>query len=306
MRKTLFFRIVLEVTAKYNYFKQKCNAAGQIDFSALHKCVVAIKMLAYGGPADLLDDHLKMRESTVLKTMKEFAFTMISAYGNEYLRSPRSNELEHILQQNKARGFLRMIGSINCMHWEWSTCPTGWAGMYKGQKGNPTEDLMIWHANFGLPGSHNDITILYHSNVFDDLANEREPPVEFHVNGNIYSLGYYLADGIYPEWATLVKTISGPVSNKQKVFTAQQESCRKDVERAFGVLQAKWKIIHRPTRLWHQQTLNTIMRACVILHNMIVEDERGVQLPNMTHQNGPELQTHLLTRIETFPGLSNF
>jgi hypothetical protein len=50
------------------------------------------------------------------------------------------------------------------------------------------------------------------------------------VNGNIYSLGYYLADEIYLEWATLVKTISGSVSNKQKVFTAQQEACRKDVE----------------------------------------------------------------------------
>jgi hypothetical protein len=156
-------------------------------------------MLEYGGPTDLLDDHLKMGESAILKTMKEFASTIISVYGNEYLRSPESNEVEHILQLNKARGFPGVIGSIDCIHWEWSTCPTGWAGMYKGYKGKPTiileamaiEDLRILHANFGLPGSHNDITILYHSNVFDDLANGRAPSVEFHVNDNIYSLGYY-------------------------------------------------------------------------------------------------------------------
>jgi hypothetical protein len=56
-------------------------------------------------------------------------------------------------------------------------------------------------------------------------------------------MGYYLADKIYPNWATLVKTISAPVSLKHQVFVGTQESCRKDVERAFGVLQAKFKII---------------------------------------------------------------
>jgi hypothetical protein len=55
-----------------------------------------------------------------------------------------------------------------------------------------TEDLRISHANFSLTGSHNDITVLHHSNVFNNLGNGRA--VEFHVNDNIYSLGYYLAD----------------------------------------------------------------------------------------------------------------
>jgi hypothetical protein len=94
-------------------------------------------MLAYGGSTDSLDDHLKMGESTVLETVKEFACTMINVYGNEYLRPPRIDEIEHILQQ-KVRGFPGMIGSINCMYWEWLTCPTDWAGMYKGHKGKLT------------------------------------------------------------------------------------------------------------------------------------------------------------------------
>jgi hypothetical protein len=123
--KTLFFWIMEEVTAKNNYFKQKCKVVGQIGFSALHKCVVAMKMLAYGGSTNSLDDHLKIGESTVLETMKEI------------------DEIEHILQHNKARGFSGMIGSIDCMHWEWYTCPTGWASMYKGYKGKPTMILEV-------------------------------------------------------------------------------------------------------------------------------------------------------------------
>ena len=175
--------------------------------------------------------------------------TVIEVFGKEFLRPPRSEEIEHILSINLARGFPGMIGSIDCMHWEWSNCPTSWQGMYRGHKCKPTlileavatEDLRIWHAYFGLPGSHNDINVLHRSNVFDDLANGRAPSVEFHVNDNIYSLGYYLADGIYPDWATLVKSIPLPVSNKQKVFLEQQETTS-HVERMWRELLVSYRL----------------------------------------------------------------
>ena len=286
MSKSLFLRIVNDLTARNKYFKQKRNAAWKQGFHPIHKCLVAMRMLAYGGPADALDDTYKMAESTVLETLMEFVTTVIDVYGGEYLRPPNPRELEVILRHNEARGFPGMIGSIDCMHWEWENCPTGWSGMCKGHKGKPTlileavatQDLRIWHAFFGLPGSHNDINVLHRSPVFDDLANGRTPEIEFWVNGNPYTMGYYLADGIYPDWATLVKSVSAPASMKHRVFAAAQEACRKDVERAFGVLQAKFKIIHNPARLWKQRDLNAIMLACVILHNMVIEDERNMYL----------------------------
>ena len=53
-----------------------------------------------------------------------------------------------------------------------------------------------------------------------------------------------------------------------------QESYRKDVERAFGVLQGRFAIIKQPARLWMKEDLRSIMLCCIILHNMIVEDDR--------------------------------
>jgi hypothetical protein len=63
------------------------------------------------------------------------------------------------------------------------------------------------------------------------------------INGHAYNKCYYLADDIYHEWSTLVKTICGPIEEKNKRFVKQQEACRKDVEQSFGVLQSRWAIV---------------------------------------------------------------
>ena len=97
-------------------------------------------------------------------------------------------------------------------------------------------DLWKWHAFFRLPGSHNDINILERSFVFSELEG-RAPPVNYSINCNDYSMGYYLADGIYPSWATFIKTIPAPQDRKRQYFASAQEAARKDVKCAFGVLQ---------------------------------------------------------------------
>lgn len=71
-------------------------------------------------------------------------------------------------------------------------------------------ELWIWHAFFGLPGSRNDINVLDRSPLFKEYTHGHAPDVNFTVNGNAYDMGYYLADGIYPTYATFVKTISAP------------------------------------------------------------------------------------------------
>ena len=70
-----------------------------------------------------------------------------------------------------------------------------------------------------------------------------------------------------------MKSINSPQLEKHKVYARQQEAKRKDVERAFGVLQARFNIVRHPARFWSMKILRKIMTTCVILHNMIVEDE---------------------------------
>jgi hypothetical protein len=96
------------------------------------------------------------------------------------------------------------------------------------------------------------------------------------VNGTEYNMGYYLTDGIYPSWATLVSGISSPQSNKHKYFTMKLAEYRKDVKRAFGVLQAKYAIVKRPSRQWNPMDLKFIVDCVVVLHNMGIHYERDM------------------------------
>ena len=73
-----------------------------------------------------------------------------------------------------------------------------------------------------------------------------------------------------------------------------QSAYRKDIERAFGVLQARYHIVKQPARAWHPDTMQKIMECCIILHNMMVEDERGLRRPRV-HDYGQGTQLELLS-----------
>ena len=246
-------------------------------------------MLAYGVAADACDEYVRIGADTALKCLHKFTDGIINSFGNEYLRRPTVEDIQRLLSVGESRGFPGMLGSIDCMHWRWKNCPAELKGMYaRGDHDGPTiileavasYDTWIWHAFFGTPGTANDINVLARSPVFDDVLRGQAPNVNFMVNGHEYTTGYYLADGIYPPWATFIPSIRLPQGEKAKLFAQQQERWRKDVERAFGALQSRFKAIRDPALSWNPNKIAKIMKTCIIIHNMIVEDERGDYRPS--------------------------
>ncbi|CAL2237628.1 unnamed protein product [Prunus armeniaca] len=100
--------------------------------------------------------------------------------------------------------------------------------------------------------------------------------LRFQKNNSIDMKGLFfpdLARWDLPRWATLLKAISSLDYPKKRFVAQMQEAYRKDVKRAFGILQARWAIVWGPTLMWCKDNLHSIMMMCIILHNMIVEDE---------------------------------
>ncbi|XP_015937624.1 uncharacterized protein LOC107463355 [Arachis duranensis] len=246
----MFLQIADALSNVYPYFQQRVDATGRRGLSPLQKYTAAIRMLAYGVGADAVDDYVRIGESTTIEYLKKFVEGVILVFEDEYLQKSKPNDVQRLLQMAEGRDFPNMLGSIDCMHWQWKNCPKAWKGMYmSGYRGVATivlevvasSDLWIWHAFFGVSGSNNDNNVLDRSPVFDDILNDRAPE---------------------------------PQGEKRKLFAQYQEGQRKDVERTFGVLQARFAIIRGPTHFWKKKKLANIMGAYIILHKMIVEDER--------------------------------
>ena len=203
MRRHLF-KHIKEAVKNHddNYFRKRCDATGKVGLSALQKCVASMRILAYGVPADAVDEYVRIGESTARQALHHFCRAVIDVFGEYYLQAPKADDVARFLQEGESRGFPGMLGSIDCMHWK--NCPTSWKGQFTGRGKHPTmileavalHDLWIWHAYFGMPGSNNDINVLHRSPVFSSYLRGRSTPVSFAVNGRTYNMGYYLADGI--------------------------------------------------------------------------------------------------------------
>nr|XP_051190786.1 uncharacterized protein LOC127304120 [Lolium perenne] len=168
--------------------------------------------------ADIFDEYLRMGESTCFESMYRFYRAVIAVFGKHSYREPTVGDTRRLLSINESRGFLGMIGSIDCMHREWKKYPFGCQGQYNS------------HAE----GCIVILEVVISQDVWIWLMQGKASRVSYEINGNEYNKTYYLADGIYPEWATLVKPVRNPNTEKAKM----QDACKKDVEREFGVLQA--------------------------------------------------------------------
>ncbi|XP_071688548.1 uncharacterized protein [Rutidosis leptorrhynchoides] len=149
-------------------------------------------------------------------------------YVDEYLRKPTSSDIARLYSAHEEKhGFKGMLRSIDCMHWKWKICQNAWKG---------------------AAGANNNVNVLNQSPLFDDIKNGNAPFAPFTVNENEYTNGYYLTDGIYPYWSTLMKAYSTPTDEPLAKFKRFQESARKDVERTFGILQGRFHILQMAGR----------------------------------------------------------
>ncbi|XP_062118360.1 uncharacterized protein LOC133831976 [Humulus lupulus] len=225
---------LITMNANNNICMRK-DGMGKLGLSSLQRIIAMFQMLAYSVPADVVDEYIKIGESTTIESFKRICRVIVEVFAEQYLRSSNTNDVSKLLHVGKQLGFSGMLGSLDCMHWKWKNCPTTWARQYASRSGHLTiifevvDDygIWIWHANFGLPSSNNDINVLEASHLFSNLSSSIAPRDHYVIQGKEYNTDYYLADGIYMKWSTLVQTIHDPRGTKNKYFSMKQESCRK-------------------------------------------------------------------------------
>jgi hypothetical protein len=89
-----------------------------------------MRMLAYGVHGDAKDEYMCMSESTTQEPMKRFNMVMVEKIGPHLFR-PNEDETARIMVQNEPSEIHGMLGSVDCIHWSWKTCPFYLASIVK-------------------------------------------------------------------------------------------------------------------------------------------------------------------------------
>ena len=157
-----------------------------------------------------------------------------------------------------------------------------------------------------MPGSLNDINVLDRSPIFAAFAEGHTAPVNYTINGHEYTMGYYLADKIYPNWSTFVKTIPRPLGAKRNILQASKSLQERMWSGHLGCSNLVLQLYVDLFNTGMKKRLTYIMKACIIMHNMIIEDEGAVKLGfdhehevnsfiSVSHGEIPELHDFLQT-----------
>jgi hypothetical protein len=104
----------------------------------------------------------------------------------------------------------------------------------------------------------------------------RDIDFEFQINGEPFTELYWLADGIYPETARFATALDEPSVPLLTDYKTWQESSRKLIERAFGVLQTKFQCLVRPVLMHNRDDISNMVVSCIMMHNMMVEHRRSL------------------------------
>ncbi|XP_030923377.1 uncharacterized protein LOC115950296 [Quercus lobata] len=101
MKCFLFLRIQSKVEAHDSYFVQKRNSANKLGLSLLQKITAVLRMLVYGVSGDLIDEYVRIGETTALESLKKFVTAVIDVFFEEYLKKPNNEDIAKLLAHGK-------------------------------------------------------------------------------------------------------------------------------------------------------------------------------------------------------------
>jgi Plant transposon protein len=279
-------RLIQICGSTHSFFTHSVNkVTGDPNIYPEAKVLMALKLLGYGVSPSAFMDYFQMSEKTGRYCLRIFCRVVAHhpSLRQNYLRAMSKSDAMVVSNMHFHEfGVRGCIGALDCMHVWWKNCPVAWKGQYEGKDGSPSIVLeavadystRIWHNRFGFPGTLNDINVWDQSSLlrsFLDGTFKNNIDFPFRIADKTFNKVWVLTDGIYPELVRFVKSLKVPVGKAQSLFTKWQESCRKCVERAFGILRRKFQILSRPIELWHEEDIRNVIDTCIILHNMMVE-----------------------------------
>jgi hypothetical protein len=255
-----------------------------------------LRRLRTGLGSDQFDDQVGFGKSTLANKFVAVILAGLNTLAPTHL--PQLDVVRHKLELelNEEAGWPGCFGSYDAMHCKWNA-PKRVQALARGrhQSSNLLVAAVAHHDLYVAalhlePGSMNDLNARDTDPLQEAITFRGFGQEEFTVPGEDEPFGqqYVLGDGIFAGETWIVGPVGDPVTEREKTFTRDHESKRKDVERLFGVVQGRFKMVRSGNRIETADfnAARDVVRFCFMLHNMIVKlvgdgeelDEGGVAL----------------------------
>ena len=200
---------------------------------------------------------------------------------DDHVKQPTGARLETIKKAFAAKGFVNCMGAIDGSHVKIQT-PTYLENnedYYCVRKGCNTVQMqavcdhegVFWDTVVGRPGCVHDARVLSNSDIYRNHDNIMiGGPKVLSTGQNI--MPYILGDSGYSNTPWLVTVFPGhdqALPREKRRFNFAHASARNVIERSFGRMKGRWRILL--TKVRHKvELVPAIMMCCIILHNWLI------------------------------------
>jgi hypothetical protein len=246
---------------------------------------LACFLLRIGGnlPVAKIRRRLGMSESSVTQSVRRVALAIQNRLGH-VVSMPRNGTTRKTavkaMFETAEYGLRDAVGIVDCTHIP-CTVPVaerraGNIAAYLDRKGRPTLTFQaittpeasprFLSLSGGVPGSAYDTRILQDSIVYKHLGEFLEGD-EFLMGDCGYTLRPFMMRG----WANTELKADDPLSKDRRSFNRFYSSVRISVERAFGILKARFRALSQNITMRNENDYRACVMACCILHNLCAE-----------------------------------
>ena len=194
------------------------------------------------------------------------------------------DDVAKLAAQYEKRGFPGAIGSVDGVQIAWEACPFAWKRHCTGKEKVPTlgfnvtvdHDCRFQHVSPIMAGRYNDLTKSRYDDYITLLRSGKFADYKYTLRTKDGTLitrcgPYLICDNGYHAWVQLMQGSKHTAQHHLVLWSTNLESCRKDVERAFGQLKKRFRVLKVPNHIEDCLIVNNMFITCCTLHNILLD-----------------------------------
>ncbi|XP_058794107.1 uncharacterized protein LOC131669245 [Phymastichus coffea] len=249
--------------------------------SAYIRLAITIHYFVQGGNALTYCAHYRIGKATFFKIIHETCYVITSVLLPIYVKFPNERDWLRIAQEFEDRwNFPNCVGALDGKHMRIKRPAHAGSVFYNYKKFHSlvliaisdAQSRFVWFT-LGDGGSFSDSSVFQNTNFYNKiLNNELNLPAPTKLpNSDRSSPFVIVADEIFGLGFNLMKPYNRRLlqSNQERIFNYRLSRARFTIERAFGILCAKFQLLN--SALAHNLDKNKlIISACLVLHNFLI------------------------------------